>query len=200
VRGKERDDDDLAKFGCPELPFAWLEILRQHVGRGCRQLARLGAVEQHKLDGALLVLEAIRRLDHRRRRNRRAGDGSEQLLTQHGAPLLGDKSLLVKACVAKDIQETLVVELAARPLEARMLRDTQRDLRMGDAEAKLPHALVEQHLADDLIFDLLVDAQRASLFERDRAPDLTTKILQPLGIELAELLNGDLGPPDLGKR
>jgi len=45
-----------------------------------------------------------------------------------------------------------------------------------------------------------VDAQRAGLFERDRTPDLTAKILQPVGIELAELLDRDLGLPNLGER
>jgi len=93
-----------------------------------------------------------------RRRDRRAGDGSDELLTQHGAPLLGDESLLRKAGIAEELDEALAVELAVWRLEARILRDTPRDLGIGDAKAKRPHALVEQHLAEDLIFDLLVDA------------------------------------------
>ena len=98
------------------------------------------------------------------------------------------------------LEEALAVELAARPLEAWILHDTPRDLGIGDAEAKRPHALVEQHLAEDLLRELPVDAKLARLLERDRAPELTAERLQLVRIKRAELLDGDLGLPDLGER
>src|SRR5262249_23245034 len=150
-------------------------------------------------DGALLVLKAIRRLDHCGRRDRRAADGADQLLTQYFAALLGDKPLLRKAGVAERLHKALVVELPSRILEAWNLHDAPRNLGVGDAEAKGPHALVEQHVIDDLPRDLPVEAERARLLERDLTPKLTTVELQLLRIDLAELLDGDLSPSNLGK-
>src|SRR5262249_2029698 len=123
-------------------------------------------------DGALLVLEAIRRLDRCGRRDRRASDSSDKLLPQQGAPLLCDISLLSEAGPAQEFYELLAIELTVH-LEARILHDAPRALGIGDAKAKRPHALVEQHLADDLLRDLPVDAECPGLLERDRAPELT---------------------------
>src|SRR5262249_2858875 len=173
---QDRNDDHFAIFGRAELRLVLLEIFRQHLGGRSLDLAGLGAVEQHIVDGALLILEAIGRLDHRGGRNRGPNEGSNELLAQHGAALLRHIALLGKAGAADQLLEALAVELAAWPLEARILHDALGDLGIGHTEPQLPDALVEQDLAENLLRDLAVDPEHARLFERDHAPDLTPEV------------------------
>src|SRR6185295_1456084 len=48
--------------------------------------------------------------------------------------------------------------------------------------------------------ELLLEAQRARLLGRDRPANLAAKLLQAVVVELAELLDRDLGRSDLGDR
>ena len=48
--------------------------------------------------------------------------------------------------------------------------------------------------------DLAVEAERARLVQGDRAAELAAELLQPVIVDLAELLDRDLGAPDLGDR
>ena len=65
-------------------------------------------------------------------------------------------------------------------------------------EPQRPDALVEGEFGDHLADDLPVEPERARLLERDRPADLTADLLQPLVVDLAELLDADLGTADLG--
>ena len=51
---------------------------------------------------------------------------------------------------------------------------------------------------DELSGKLLFEAQRSRLIRRDRAADLTAQLLQAVVVDLAELIDGDLGRTDLG--
>jgi hypothetical protein len=61
-----------------------------------------------------------------------------------------------------------------------------------------PPPAPRRKLSGQLGEDLAVEAERARLLHGDRLADLTADLLQPIVVDLAKLLGGDLGPPDLG--
>ena len=61
-------------------------------------------------------------------------------------------------------------------------------------------ALIEQNFRDDLADDEPIDTHRAGLLAGDRAAELPRKLLQAVVVEHAELVDRDLGAPDLGRR
>ena len=63
------------------------------------------------------------------------------------------------------------------------------DLGVGDAEPQLARPLVERGLGDELAEHLPVEAERARLVGRDRPAELAAELLQPVVVELAELLD-----------
>ena len=60
--------------------------------------------------------------------------------------------------------------------------------------------LVERGFGDQLAEQLPVEAQRPRLVRRDRAAELAAELLQPVLVELAELVDADFGAADLGDR
>jgi hypothetical protein len=95
--------------------------------------------------------------------------------------------------------EARAVELAVRPLEAGVSGDPLGNLGVRDAEPQRPGALVEGGLGDELADDQAIEAACTRLFHADRLASLTAELLQPVIVDLAELLDADLGIPDLGE-
>ena len=58
--------------------------------------------------------------------------------------------------------------------------------------------LVEHDFGDELADHLAVDAERARLLHGELAAELAAELLQPIVVDLAELLDRDLGVADLG--
>ena len=75
-----------------------------------------------------------------------------------------------------------------------------RDLGVGQAEPQRAGALVERGFGDQLAEQLPVEAERARLVGRDRPAELAAELLQPVVVDLAELLDPDFGAADLGAR
>src|SRR5262249_5835987 len=69
----------------------------------------------------------------------------------------------------------------------------------GQPEAELTGSLIERGFGDELAKHLLIEPECARLIRRNRSPDLAAKLLQAFVVELAELLDADLGPADLGE-
>ena len=68
------------------------------------------------------------------------------------------------------------------------------------AEPEPACLLVERGLRDDLLQHLTVEAKGARLVLRQRAAELASDLLQPIGVSLTELVDRNLGSADRGQR
>ena len=96
--------------------------------------------------------------------------------------------------------ETCAVERAVWPLEHRLGRDAVCDLGVRQSEPHLARVLIERGLSKQTPQQLPVEAEHAGLILRDRPADLARELLEVVVVELAELLDPDLGAADLGDR
>ena len=150
------------------------------------------------IDAALLVLEAVERVQRGVRHDRVAGQRAEQLLAQRDAPLLRHEPLLGVAGVAQHRLEAHAVELAGDAFEGRILGHPARDLGIGHTEPQRPRPIVERGFGDDLAEQLPIEAGGPRLVGQDGAVQLAAELLQPVLVELAERVHADFGAADLG--
>ena len=141
----------------------------------------------------------VRRLDRGLRQDRGAFDGLFELAAHQLAALLGNEARLGIAHLPDDVAEAGAVELAVDRLECRIAGDALGDFRIGDAQPQRLRALVQDDLGDEFADDGAVVAARACLLHAERLTEATTELLQPIIVDLAELLDGDLGAADLGE-
>ena len=118
---------------------------------------------------------------------------------QRHPPLVGDVALLGVAQLADHALKAHRIELAVEALESRIADDEAHGLFVGLPKPEPPRILVKRRLRDGLLQHLAVEAERAGLFHRQRAAELTSDLLQAIGVELAELIERNLGVADLGQ-
>ena len=92
-----------------------------------------------------------------------------------------------------------MIELAVEALEVRVIGDRLRDIGVGQAEAHAARGLVEGRFGDHLLQHLPVEPELARLLGGQRPAELAADLLQPVGVEIAELLGGNLRAADRGK-
>ena len=194
--GNSGKHHDLAVLGRAEHALAVLVVFREHLRRRLGDFAGLRLRQQDVFDGALFVLVAVGRLEQRLRHGRSFQHRARELPAQHLAALVGDIALLGGLRLAQQHLEPLPVELAVRSPQRGVGRDAPRHLGVGNAKPQRPDLLVERGLGDQLADQLPVDAERARLFHGDRTSKLAPHLLEPLGVELPELVGGDLGAAD----
>ena len=71
---------------------------------------------------------------------------------------------------------------------------------IGLAEPEPARVFVEGGFRNRLLQHLAVKAERARLFRRQRAAELAADLLEAVGVDLAELVQRNLGVADLGHR
>ena len=126
----------------------------------------------------------------------RAGD----LTPQRHPPLVGDITLLAEAELPDHGLEALRIEVAVDALEIGIVEDHAHGLVVGLSEAEPPRLLVKGCFRNGLLQHLAVEAEGAGLIHGQRAAELAADLLQPLGVELAEFIDRDLGVTDRGQR
>ena len=177
-----------------------LEIGGERLGRGRIDGACLRRVEPDEFDRALLVLEARRDIEHRFRRLEAGADRAGDLPAQRHLALLGDVALLGVAEIADQALEAVRIEFAVDALEVRVVHDELADLVIGLTEPEPARVFVEGGFRNRLLQHLAVKAERARLFRRQRAAELAADLLEAVGVDLAELVQRNLGVADLGHR
>ncbi len=197
---RDRDEGDLAIFGRAELDLVVLEIGGERLGRGRIDRAGLRGVELDEFDGALLVLEARQDVDHGLRRLEAGADRAGDLPAQRHLALLGDVALLGIAEIADHGLEAVRVEAAADALEVGVVHDEVADLLVGLAEPEPARLFVEGGFGDGLLQHLAVEPEGTRLLGRQRTAELAADLLQAVGVDLAELVQRNLGAADLGHR
>ena len=86
------------------------------------------------------------------------------------------------------------------PLKFGSLKIIAHGFVVGLSEPEPPRFLVKRGFRDGLLQHLAVEAEGARLIHRQRAAELAADLLQPVGIELAEFVDRNLGMADLGQR
>ena len=160
----------------------------------------MGGVELDVVDRALLVLEAAERVDQGFGRRGAGGQRAGDLPAQRHTALLGDIALLGVAELTQHLAEFRRIEIAGGALEIRIAEDGAHGFGVGLREPLAPGVLVQRGLGHRLLQHLTIDAEGARLVGRQRLAELAADLLQPLGIELPELLSADFGAADLGCR
>ena len=130
--------------------------------------------------------------------DRAAKDGARELAPQYLLALFGDESLLGETGLPDGLLEAHAVELTARRLEAGIGGDAFGDLGVGHLETQVADLLVEHDLGDQLGDHLAVDPERTRLIHRELPAELAAELLQAVIVNLAELLDRDLGMANLG--
>ena len=129
--GRHHDERDLAEFGRAKLDLVGVKIARQLFRRWRIDGSGLGCAEFDIVDGALLVLETVQRLEERFRGldacRHRAGD----LAAQRHMPLLGDIALLGEPDLADHAGEARRIEGTVSALEVGIAHDLALDLVIG---------------------------------------------------------------------
>ncbi|MGY4504759.1 hypothetical protein ACVWYH_008716 [Bradyrhizobium sp. GM24.11] len=197
---RDHGEDDLAEFGRAELDLVILEIGGERLGRGRVDRACLRRVEPDEFDRALFVLEARRDVEHGRRRLEAGTDRAGDLPAQCYLALLGHVALLGVAEIADQALEAVRIEFAVDALEVRVVHDELADLVVGLAESEPARVFIEGGFRKRLLQHLAIKAKRACLFRRQRAAELAADLLEAVGVDLAELVQRNLGVPDLGHR
>jgi hypothetical protein len=196
----QRDNHQLAVLGRAEGVLAIFEIFGEHLRRRRGNIACQGAVEQHVFDCTLLVLIAVCSLDKSLRGGRARDDGAGKLAAQQPSTLRGDVASLGKAGVADRLLETETIELTIRSRERGIGGDHLGDLGIGKIEAELVRCFIEHDFGDDLSDHHPIEPHGAGLIHADGVADLPRKLLQPLVVLGAELLDRNLGAADLSYR
>ncbi len=177
-----------------------LEIGGERLGRGRLDGACLRRVEPDELDRALLVLEARRDVEHGFRRLEAGADRAGDLPAQRHLALLGDVALLGVAEITDQALEAVRIEFAVDALEVRVVHDELADLVIGLTEPEPARVFIEGGFRNRLLQHLAIKAERARLFRRQRAAELAPDLLEAVGVDLAELVQRNLGVADLGHR
>ncbi len=154
-------------------------------------------VEQDVFDGALLVLIALGGVHRGFRQLRSVENGAGQLPPQQQAALIVDEALLGGLVLTQQHVEDAVRSnwpVGPRKSGLVVIRRAISASEMPSRSAFTRSSM--RRFADELSHQLLVEAHGLRLIERDRAAELTAELLQPLAIELAELLDRDLGAAD----
>jgi hypothetical protein len=145
----------------------------------------------------LLVLEADQRIDQRLRRLQPCGDRAGDLAPQADAALFGEVTLLGIAELPDQRLEARRVELTVQSPEVGIVVDRAHHLGVGLAKAHPPGFLVERGFREGLLQHLAVNPEGTGLLRGQRTAELAAKLLQLVGVDLAELLGRNLGPTDL---
>ncbi len=177
-----------------------LEIGGERFGRGRVDGAGLGCVQPGEFDAALFVLEAREHVEHRLRRLEAGADRAGDLTPQRYLALLGDVALLGIAEIADHGLEAVRIEIAADALEVGVVHDDLADLAVGLAEPEPARLLVEGGFGDGLLQHLAVEAKGTRLVRCQRTAELAADLLQAVCIDLAELVQRNLGAAHLGHR
>ena len=199
VFGRDRDKGDLAIFGRAELGFVLVEIGGERLGRRRLDGAGLCRAKPQIVDRALLVLEMVQRLQQRLRRLESGRHRAGELTPQRHPALVGEIAPFGEAVLADDGLEARGIEAAAEAFEIGIGIDHAHGLGVGLPEPELPRLLVERGLGDDLLQHLAVEAERARLLLGQGTAEPTPDLLNPVGVDLAELVRGDFGVADLGQ-
>jgi hypothetical protein len=197
---RNRDERDLAEFGRTELGLVVLEIRREGFRRGRIDGPGLGGPELDIFDRTLLVLKPAECLDHRLRRLQPGGNRARNLSPQRNASLIGDVTGFGKAELPDHGLKALRIERAANALEVWIVEDHAHGFRIGLSKPEPPRVFVKRSLRDRLLQHLPVDPERPRLVRRQRSAELPPNLLQPIGINLPEFVERNLGMPDLGQR
>src|SRR6202041_1615784 len=126
----------------------------------------------------------------------RAGD----LTSQRDPPLLGDKTLLAVTELPDQALETLRVERTVDALKVRIAEDRLQSFFVRLSKPKPPGLFVECGFRDGLLKHLAVKPERAGLILGQRTAELAADLLQPIIVDLAELLGRYLRASNLGER
>ena len=145
---------------------------------------------------ALLVLEAAEGIDQHLRRLNPGRNGAGDLTPQRHLALIGEVALLGVAELPDGGLEACRIEGAVGALEVGIAEDHAHGLGIGLAEPEPPRFLVERGFGNGLLQHLAVEAEGAGLIHRQRTAELAAELLQPIGIELTELLGRNLGMAD----
>ena len=105
------------------------------------------------------------------------------------AALLGDEALLGEAHLADRLLEPDPVELAGRGLWKPGSSVTRRAISASRRRGRMPRARSSSAGFGDHLPQMPVEAERARLVRRDRPADLAAELLQPVVVDLAELLD-----------
>ncbi len=197
---RDHGERQFSVFGRAELGLAFVEIGGERFRRRRIDGAGLGGVELDVVDRALLVLETGQRVDQQLWRLKPGRDGAGDLPAQRHPPLFGEIALFGVAELPDRSLKTSRVELAANALEVRIVVDHAHDLGLGQAEPHPPRFFIERRIRNGLLQHLAVEAEGARLLLRQRPAELAADLLQPVGVDLAELVRRDLGAADLGQR
>ena len=176
------------------------EIGGQRLRRRRIDRSGLGRAELDVFDRALLVLESRQRLQENLRRFKPGRNRSGDLTSQRNPPLFGDKTLLAVTELPDQELEAPWVERAVDALEVRIAEDQLQGFLVGLSKPKPPRFFVERCFRDGLLKHLAVKPERAGLILRERTAELAADLLQPISIDLAELLGRYLRASNLGER
>ena len=148
---------------------------------------------------ALLVLEAAERLHRCLRGLETGGNRAGDLAPQRDLALVGEITLLGEAELPNGRLESLRIEVAVHALEIGVAEDHAHGLGIGLSKSQPARFLVQGCFRDGLLQHLTIEAEGAGLIHRQRAAELAPDLLQPVGIELAELVDRNLGAADRGQ-
>jgi len=130
------------------------------------------------------------------RRSDSGGNGAGDLAAQRYLALFGDIALLAEPGLPDQLRETVRIERAIRSLEVRIVVDLLHDVVGGLLQAEAIRGFVQRGLRDHLLQHLAIQPECAGLIRRQRSADLAADLLQPISIDLAELLGRNLGVAD----
>ena len=176
-----------------------VEIGGERLGRGRIDGAGLGRAEAQIIDRALLVLEMVQRLQQRLRRFKPGGDRACELTPQRDPALVGEIARFGETVLADDGLEARRIEAAAEAPEIGIGINHAHGLGIGLSEAELPRLFVKRGFGQRLVQHLAVEAEGARLLHGEGAAELASDLLNPVGIDLAELVHRDFGVADLGQ-
>src|SRR5205085_1321223 len=133
------------------------------------------------------------------RRLKAGGDGAGNLTPERHPALVGDIALFGEAELPDHSLEALRIEVAADPPEIGIVDDHAHCLGGGLSKPQPSCILVECCLGNGLLQQLTVNAEGAGLIRRQGAAELASDLLQLVRVELAKLVDGDLGMSDRGQ-
>ena len=177
-----------------------VEIGRQRLRRRRIDRSGLGGVELDEFYGALFVLKPCQRVHQHFRRFEAGRDRPCYLTPQRHPPLFGDVTLFAVADLPGHGLEARRVERAIDALEIGIVEDHAHGFVIGLPEAEPPRLLIKGGFRNGLLEHLAIKPEGAGLIHGQGAAELAADLLQPLGVDLAELLGRDFGMAHLGQR
>ena len=177
-----------------------VEIGGQRFRRGWVDRAGLACVKFDVFDRTLLVLETGQRVDQHLRRFEAGRDRARDLTTQPDTALLGEIALFGVAELPDRGLEARGVECTVQSLEVRIGVDHPHGFGLGLSEPHAPRFFVEGGFGDGLLQHLAIEPKGTGLLRRQRTAELAAELLEPIRVDLAELVRRNLGAADLGQR